>query len=93
MKIHIDYDACEANAVCEGIAPEVFLVDDDDNLHAIADPDSHQHPRLGMIASGCTPSTFTHSVRDGEPLGLAVEPDCALKRSMAPVTTAWPAGP
>ena len=32
MKIKVDYDACEANAVCMGIAPEVFNVDDDDNL-------------------------------------------------------------
>ena len=33
MKIVVDYDECEANAVCVGILPEVFEVDDDDNLH------------------------------------------------------------
>lgn len=32
MKIVVDYDECEANAVCMGILPEVFRVDDDDNL-------------------------------------------------------------
>jgi ferredoxin len=32
MKIVVDYDECEANAVCVGILPEVFEVDDDDNL-------------------------------------------------------------
>ena len=33
MKIVVDHDECEANAVCVGILPEVFEVDDDDNLH------------------------------------------------------------
>ena len=32
MKIVVDYDECEANAVCVGILPEVFEVDDEDNL-------------------------------------------------------------
>ena len=32
MKIVVDYDECEANAVCVGILPDVFEVDDDDNL-------------------------------------------------------------
>lgn len=31
-KLTVDYDECEANAVCVGIAPEVFELDDDDNL-------------------------------------------------------------
>jgi len=30
--VEVDYDECEANAVCMGIAPEVFEVDDEDNL-------------------------------------------------------------
>ena len=33
MKLVVDHDECEANAVCVGILPEVFEVDDDDNLH------------------------------------------------------------
>src|SRR5437763_11594080 len=33
MKIVVDHDECEANAVCVGILPEVFEVDDDDTLH------------------------------------------------------------
>ncbi len=32
-KIVVDYDLCEANAICMGIAPEVFEVDDEDNLN------------------------------------------------------------
>lgn len=30
MKICIDYDLCEGNAVCMKVAPEVFDVGDDD---------------------------------------------------------------
>jgi ferredoxin len=30
MKIKIDYDLCEGNAVCMKVAPEVFVVDDSD---------------------------------------------------------------
>ena len=35
MKIVVDYDLCEANAVCMRIAPEVFRVDDQDNLEIL----------------------------------------------------------
>ena len=33
MRVEVDYDACEANAVCAGLVPEVFRLDDDDELH------------------------------------------------------------
>ena len=33
MKVEVDRDACEANAVCAGLVPEVFEVDDEDILH------------------------------------------------------------
>jgi ferredoxin len=36
-QIVVDWDECEANAVCEGIAPEIFSVDDNDNLNLSTD--------------------------------------------------------
>ena len=33
MRVRVDRDACEANAICAGLVPEVFEVDDDDVLH------------------------------------------------------------
>jgi ferredoxin len=33
VKVEVDRDACEANAVCAGLVPEVFEVDDEDILH------------------------------------------------------------
>lgn len=35
MKIVVDWPECEANAICMGIAPEIFDVDDEDNLHVL----------------------------------------------------------
>ena len=35
MRIVVDYDLCESNAVCMGIAPEVFEVRDDDFLYVL----------------------------------------------------------
>ena len=32
MRIEVDWDLCESNAVCMGIAPEVFELGDDDML-------------------------------------------------------------
>jgi len=34
-KVVVDYDRCESNAVCMGIAPEVFEVRDDDFLYVL----------------------------------------------------------
>jgi ferredoxin len=32
MKVIVDRDLCEANAICSGAAPEVFRVEEDDTL-------------------------------------------------------------
>jgi ferredoxin len=37
MKVHVDLDECEANAICVGIQPAVFHLDDDDVLHILVD--------------------------------------------------------
>jgi ferredoxin len=36
MKVKVDYDLCEANAVCMDVAPELFKVDDDDSFHHVS---------------------------------------------------------
>jgi ferredoxin len=35
MRVVVDYDLCESNAICMAVAPEVFEVDDDDNLNLL----------------------------------------------------------
>lgn len=37
MKVVVDYDLCEANAVCMRILPEVFQVDDQDSLNVLVE--------------------------------------------------------
>jgi len=37
VRIKVDYDLCEANAVCQKSAPALFLVDDTDKLHVLMD--------------------------------------------------------
>lgn len=32
MRVKVDFDRCESNALCESLAPEVFEIDDDDFL-------------------------------------------------------------
>ena len=35
MRVVVDYDLCESNAVCMSVAPEVFEVRDDDFLYVL----------------------------------------------------------
>ena len=35
MKIHVDYDLCEANAVCVRTAPDIFRVDESDKMRLL----------------------------------------------------------
>jgi len=35
MRVVVDYDLCESNAVCMGIAPDIFEVRDDDFLYVL----------------------------------------------------------
>ena len=35
MRVTVDKGLCEANAVCAGLVPEVFHVDDEDELHIL----------------------------------------------------------
>ena len=37
MKVHVDWDLCDGNAVCTLEAPDVFQIDDDDNLTVLQD--------------------------------------------------------
>lgn len=37
MKVVVDYDLCEANALCMGACPQVFRVEEDDTLTVLMD--------------------------------------------------------
>ncbi|MDA0562888.1 ferredoxin [Streptomonospora sp. S1-112] len=54
MRVTVDYDLCESNAVCMGIAPEVFEVRDDDYLYVLQEePAEDLRPRVEEAARMC----------------------------------------
>ena len=38
MRIVVDRDRCEGNAICVGIAPDLFVLDDDDYVMVTKNP-------------------------------------------------------
>lgn len=42
MKVVVDFELCESNAICMGLVPEVFEVRDDDFLYILEDEPSEE---------------------------------------------------
>jgi ferredoxin len=54
MEILVDRDLCEANAVCCGLAPTVFELDDDENLVILTpDPPPEQLELIDKAITRC----------------------------------------
>jgi ferredoxin len=54
MRVVVDFDLCESNAVCMGIAPEVFEVRDDDFLYILDEtPDESLRPKIEEAVRRC----------------------------------------
>ncbi len=54
MRVVVDYDLCESNALCMVAAPEVFEVRDDDFLYVLQDePPEELHDRVRDAADLC----------------------------------------
>jgi ferredoxin len=54
MKVVVNYDLCESNAVCMGIAPEVFEVRDDDFLYLLDEhPPESMRPKIEQAVRQC----------------------------------------
>lgn len=53
MRIEVDRDLCEANGTCEVLAPELFHVDDDEELELLQPevPDAHLAAAEQAVAS------------------------------------------
>ena len=60
MRIAVDRDRCEGNAVCIGIAPELFELDDEDYVVVTADPIPVDQEELAEQAiAECTRAALT----------------------------------
>jgi ferredoxin len=54
MRVVVDYDLCESNALCMGILPEVFEVRDDDLLYVLDEyPPEELRERLMQAVRTC----------------------------------------
>jgi Ferredoxin len=54
MKVVVDFDLCESNAVCMGIAPDVFEVREDDFLYILDEnPPEAMRPQLEEAVQSC----------------------------------------
>ena len=54
MKIVVDFDLCESNAICMQIAPDVFEVRDDDFLYVLNEnPDDGDRERMEECVQRC----------------------------------------
>jgi ferredoxin len=60
MKVVVDYDVCESNAICMGLAPEVFEVRDDDNLYLLQEhPPEALREKVEAAVRGCPKQAIT----------------------------------
>ncbi|CAG0967628.1 phthalate 3,4-dioxygenase ferredoxin component [Myxococcaceae bacterium] len=54
MRVVVNFELCEANARCMAACPEVFEVDDGDQLHVlIANPPESLRAKVEKAAASC----------------------------------------
>jgi ferredoxin len=54
MKVVVDFDKCESNAVCMGLAPDIFEVRDDNFLYVLQEePPESKRELLQTCARQC----------------------------------------
>lgn len=60
MKVEVDFDKCESNAVCMGIVPEVFEVRDDNFLYILQEePPEELRDKCEQAAASCPTQAIT----------------------------------
>ncbi|MCC5951624.1 MAG: ferredoxin [Acidimicrobiia bacterium] len=54
MRVVVDFDLCESNAICMAVAPEIFEVRDDDFLYILQDePPEELRGKLAEAVQRC----------------------------------------
>ena len=64
MKISVDFDLCESNALCEALAPANFQIDDDDFLQIIDERVTDENRDVVMQAVAACPKSAISVVED-----------------------------
>ncbi len=69
MKILVNWDRCEGNAICVRAAPDVFRVDEDDMMHVLVErPEGEALERARVAVVRC-PRHALSLVDDDAPEG------------------------
>lgn len=64
MRIKVDFDLCESNALCEALAPANFQLDDDDFLQVLDDEVTDESRDAVMQAVAACPKGAISVVED-----------------------------
>ncbi|MHB1533636.1 MAG: ferredoxin [Acidimicrobiales bacterium] len=60
MRVVVDFDRCESNALCMAAAPEVFEVRDDDFLYVLQEqPPEELRAKVNEAARSCPTQAIT----------------------------------
>ena len=60
MRVIVDFDKCESNALCMAAAPEVFEVRDDDFLYVLDEnPPEALRSKVEMAVANCPKQAIT----------------------------------
>jgi ferredoxin len=60
MRVVVDFDACQSNAVCMGLAPEVFEVRDDGFLYILNEnPPEELRSKVESAVRSCPVQAIT----------------------------------
>ncbi len=60
MRVVVDFDVCQSNGICEGLAPEVFEVRDDGYLYVLQEnPDESLRTKAEAAARACPVQAIT----------------------------------
>lgn len=63
MKIVVDADLCELNAVCVAVAPELFDIVDDDTLQVIGEVTADNEEHVRNAVASCPKSALSIGLR------------------------------
>jgi ferredoxin len=60
VKVIVDFDLCDAHGTCVDACPEVFDLDDDDNLHILNEnPGEELRGKVQAAVRGCPKAAIT----------------------------------
>lgn len=61
MKVEVDMAVCERYGHCVFEAPEVFELDDEGELHHVAEPPDDELARVQQAARACPVAAISHT--------------------------------